>query len=112
MNLSIHEQQSVIASLQFSFFGPKLYVNSNPVDVVDTTPVMGLRPYLSRKRNNPLKIHVQHLSSLPKVFQLEDSVTRILIPIPTAVDITKRSKVKTSTMSPLPRSSPKTNSQL
>ncbi|KAK3037701.1 hypothetical protein RJ639_031072 [Escallonia herrerae] len=63
-------QQSTI-SLQFSFLGPKLYVNINPVDV-GKRPVTGLRLYLEGKRSNRLAIHLQQLSSLPKVFQLED----------------------------------------
>lgn len=32
----------------------------------------GLRLYLEGKRSNRLAIHLQHLSSLPKIFQLED----------------------------------------
>ncbi|KAK3011008.1 hypothetical protein RJ639_011912 [Escallonia herrerae] len=63
-------QRSTI-SLQFSFMGPKLYVNINPVDV-GKRPVTGLRLYLEGKRSNRLAIHLQQLSSLPKVFQLED----------------------------------------
>lgn len=35
-------------------------------------PVTGLRLYLEGKRSNRLAIHLQHLSSLPKIFQLED----------------------------------------
>lgn len=35
-------------------------------------PVTGLRLYLEGKRSNCLAIHLQHLSSLPKIFQLED----------------------------------------
>ncbi|KAL6228130.1 hypothetical protein ACLB2K_002084 [Fragaria x ananassa] len=61
------------ASLQFSFMGPKLYVNTNPVDV-GKKPVTGLRLYLEGKRSNCLAIHLQHLSSLPKTFQLQDQV--------------------------------------
>ncbi|KAJ1405008.1 Membrane attack complex component/perforin [Sesbania bispinosa] len=59
------------ASLQFSFMGPKLYVNTTPVDV-GKKPVTGLRLYLEGKKNNCLAIHLQHLSSLPKTFQLQD----------------------------------------
>ncbi|XP_057750428.1 MACPF domain-containing protein At4g24290-like [Arachis stenosperma] len=59
------------ASLQFSFMGPKLYVNTTPVDV-GKKPVTGLRLYLEGKRSNCLAIHLQHLSSMPKTFQLED----------------------------------------
>ncbi|GMH15003.1 hypothetical protein Nepgr_016844 [Nepenthes gracilis] len=58
-------------SLQFSFMGPKLYVNTTPVDV-GKRPVTGLRLYLEGRRNNRLAIHLQHLSSLPKIFQLID----------------------------------------
>lgn len=35
-------------------------------------PVTGLRLYLEGKRNNCLAIHLQHLSTLPKSFHLED----------------------------------------
>ncbi|XP_050206190.1 MACPF domain-containing protein At4g24290-like [Mercurialis annua] len=58
------------ASLQFSFMGPKLYVNTSPVDV-GMKPTTGLRLYLEGKRSNCLAIHLQHLSSMPKIFQLE-----------------------------------------
>lgn len=37
-------------------------------------PVTGLRLYLEGKRNNRLAIHLQHLSSLPNIFQLEDDL--------------------------------------
>ncbi|KAK4378702.1 hypothetical protein RND71_000564 [Anisodus tanguticus] len=59
------------ASLQFSLLGPRLYVNTTPVDV-GKRPVTGLRLYLEGRRSNRLAVHLQHLSSLPKVFQLED----------------------------------------
>ncbi|XP_050210010.1 MACPF domain-containing protein At4g24290 [Mercurialis annua] len=64
------KQQSTV-SLQFSLMGPKLFVNTMPVDV-GNRPVTGLRLYLEGKRSNRLAIHLQHLSSLPKVFQLAD----------------------------------------
>ncbi|GJX17036.1 perforin domain-containing protein [Tanacetum coccineum] len=57
------------ASLQFKFLGPKLYVNTNQVDV-GNTPVTGLRLYLEGKRNDCLAVHLQHLSSVPKNFKL------------------------------------------
>ncbi|XP_061346842.1 MACPF domain-containing protein At4g24290-like [Gastrolobium bilobum] len=59
------------ASLQFSLMGPKLYVNTTLVDV-GKKPVTGLRLYLEGKKSNCLAIHLQHLSSLPKTFQLQD----------------------------------------
>ncbi|KAL4580750.1 hypothetical protein LXL04_016952 [Taraxacum kok-saghyz] len=58
----------------FTFSGPELHVNTNMVDV-GKRPVTGLRLYLEGKRSNRLAIHLQHLSSLPKIFQLEDSST-------------------------------------
>ncbi|EEF49140.1 conserved hypothetical protein [Ricinus communis] len=64
-------KQQTNASLQFSFMGPKLYVNTIPVDV-GIKPVTGLRLYLEGKRSNCLAIHLQHLSSMPRTFQLED----------------------------------------
>ncbi|KAE8663724.1 MACPF domain-containing protein NSL1 [Hibiscus syriacus] len=69
--LGPQKKQQNSASLQFSFMGPKLYVNTTPV-YVDKKPVTGLRLYLEGKRGNCLAIHLQHLSSLPKTFQLED----------------------------------------
>lgn len=69
--LGPQRKQQSSASLQFSFMGPKLYVNTSPVDV-GKRPVTGLRLYLEGKRSNRLAIHVQHLSSLPKTFELQD----------------------------------------
>ncbi|GMY05042.1 MACPF domain-containing protein At4g24290 [Fagus crenata] len=69
--LGPQRKQQSSSSLQFSFLGPKLYVNTIPVDV-GKRPVTGLRLYLEGKRSNRLAIHLQHLSSLPKIFQLED----------------------------------------
>ncbi|XP_075648411.1 MACPF domain-containing protein At4g24290 [Castanea sativa] len=69
--LGPQRKQQSNASLQFSFLGPKLYVNTLPVDV-GKRPVTGLRLYLEGKRSNRLAIHLQHLSTLPKIFQLED----------------------------------------
>ncbi|XWS62406.1 hypothetical protein CRYUN_Cryun06bG0008100 [Craigia yunnanensis] len=57
--------------LQFKFLGPKLYVNTIPVDV-GKRPVTGLRLYLEGNRSNRLAVYMQHLSSLPKIFQLVD----------------------------------------
>lgn len=65
------KKQQSSASLQLSFMGPKLYVNTTPVDV-GMKPVTGLRLYLEGKRGNCLAIHLQHLSSLPQTFQLVD----------------------------------------
>eukprot|EP00252_Welwitschia_mirabilis_P001221 TRINITY_DN11118_c0_g1_i1.p1 TRINITY_DN11118_c0_g1~~TRINITY_DN11118_c0_g1_i1.p1 ORF type:complete len:603 (-),score=97.04 TRINITY_DN11118_c0_g1_i1:208-2016(-) len=59
------------ASLQFSLMGPKLYVNTIPVNV-GKRPVTGVRLYLEGKKCNRLAIHLQHLSTLPKILQLVD----------------------------------------
>ncbi|KAE9448309.1 hypothetical protein C3L33_19792, partial [Rhododendron williamsianum] len=69
--LGPQRRQLSTASLQFSFLGPKLYVNTTPV-YVGKRPVTGLRLYLEGKRSNRLAIHLQHLSSLPKILKLED----------------------------------------
>ncbi|CAN1305838.1 MACPF domain-containing protein At4g24290 [Linum perenne] len=69
--LGPQRRQHSSASLQFSFMGPKLFVNTIPVDV-GQRPVTGLRLYLEGRRCNRLAIHIQHLSSLPKIFQLKD----------------------------------------
>lgn len=69
--LGPQRRQQSTPSLQFSLMGPKLYVNTTPVDV-DKRPVTGIRLYLEGRRSNRLAIHLQHLSSLPKVFQLLD----------------------------------------
>ncbi|KAL3598047.1 hypothetical protein D5086_005965 [Populus alba] len=69
--LGPQRKQQNTASLQFSLMGPKLFVNTTPVDV-GKRPVTGLRLYLEGKRSNRLAIHLQHLSSLPKIFQLTD----------------------------------------
>lgn len=49
----------------------RLTLNYLQVDV-GKKPVTGLRLYLEGKKNNCLAIHLQHLSSLPKTFQLMD----------------------------------------
>ncbi|XP_058090154.1 MACPF domain-containing protein At4g24290 [Magnolia sinica] len=71
LTLGPQQKQQSSASLQFSFLGPKLFVNTSPVDV-GQRPVTGLRLFLEGKRSNRLAIHLQHLSSLPKTFQLCD----------------------------------------
>ncbi|GMH28287.1 hypothetical protein Nepgr_030130 [Nepenthes gracilis] len=51
-------------SLQFSFLGPKIHVNSIQVSSCKK-PVVGLRLYLEGKKGNQLAIHLQHLTTLP-----------------------------------------------
>lgn len=55
-------------SLQFSFMGPKVHVNSTQVSS-GKKPVMGLRLYLEGKKCNRLAMHIQHLSSLPNCME-------------------------------------------
>ncbi|XP_042009699.1 MACPF domain-containing protein At4g24290-like isoform X1 [Salvia splendens] len=69
--LGPQRRQQNTTSLQFSLMGPKLFINATAVDV-GKRPVTGLRLYLEGKRSNRLAIHLQHLSSLPNIFQLED----------------------------------------
>ncbi|CAA6663936.1 unnamed protein product [Spirodela intermedia] len=69
--LGPQRRQQSTASLQFSFMGPKLFVNTLPVDV-GRKPVTGLRLYLEGKKSNRLAIHIQHLSSSPQILQIQD----------------------------------------
>ncbi|KAI3462421.1 hypothetical protein Pfo_019084 [Paulownia fortunei] len=64
----MRKQQSN-ACLQFSFLGPKLYVNTNLLDI-GRKPVTGARLYLEGSRSNCLAIHLQHLQSCPERFHL------------------------------------------
>lgn len=43
---------------------------------MDKRPVTGLRLYLEGKRNNCLAVHMQHLSSMPESFHLQDEPNR------------------------------------
>ncbi|KAM6545677.1 hypothetical protein CsatB_026413 [Cannabis sativa] len=62
-------KKPVCASLQFSFFGPKINVSCTQVST-DKKPVVGLRLYLEGKKCNQLALHVQHLSSLPNTMNI------------------------------------------
>ncbi|CAL9169433.1 MACPF domain-containing protein At4g24290-like [Musa acuminata AAA Group] len=59
-------------SLQFRFLGPKLQINTDQVSS-DRKPVVGLRLYLEGRKCNRLAIHVQHLSSLPRILRASAS---------------------------------------
>ncbi|XP_077251046.1 MAC/Perforin domain-containing protein isoform X2 [Tasmannia lanceolata] len=65
------KRQGSTPSLQFSFMGPKLYVNMAKVDS-GNRPVTGIRLYLEGKKSDRLAIHLQHLSTLPRTLQLSD----------------------------------------
>ncbi|KAK9064258.1 hypothetical protein SSX86_015638 [Deinandra increscens subsp. villosa] len=60
-------------SLQFTFLGPRLYVNTIKVDS-ESRPVTGLRLYLEGRKSDRLAIHLQHLSSSPKLLELTDDL--------------------------------------
>ncbi|KAF2293909.1 hypothetical protein GH714_005597 [Hevea brasiliensis] len=64
--LEIREQR-----LRFADTSSSSSYSHKEVDV-GKRPVTGLRLYLEGKRSNRLAIHLQHLSSLPKIFQLAD----------------------------------------
>ncbi|KAI4332434.1 hypothetical protein L6164_017344 [Bauhinia variegata] len=64
----LQRKEPVCASLQFSLMGPKLYVSPDQV-TVGRKPVTGLRLSLEGSKQNRLAIHLQHLVSLPKIFQ-------------------------------------------
>lgn len=55
-------------SLQFNFWGPKLHVNNIQVSS-SRKPVIGLRLYLEGKNCNRLGVHIQHLSSMPRMLE-------------------------------------------
>ncbi|XP_043689676.1 MACPF domain-containing protein NSL1 isoform X2 [Telopea speciosissima] len=63
-------------ALQFSFMGPKLYVNTVQVDS-GNRPVTGIRLYLEGRKNDHLAIHLQHLEMLPKSIQLSDDYSHV-----------------------------------
>ncbi|KAJ4977300.1 hypothetical protein NE237_002406 [Protea cynaroides] len=58
-------------ALQFSFMGPRLYVNTVQVDS-GNRPVTGIRLYLEGRKSDHLAIHLQHLEMLPSSIQLRD----------------------------------------
>ncbi|KAH7546045.1 hypothetical protein FEM48_Zijuj01G0159000 [Ziziphus jujuba var. spinosa] len=69
--LTLRRRKQPSPSLQFTFLGPKLYVNTMKVDS-GNRPVTGIRLYLEGKKNDHLAIHLQHLSTLPNNLQLLD----------------------------------------
>ncbi|XP_057499473.1 MACPF domain-containing protein NSL1-like isoform X1 [Actinidia eriantha] len=69
--LAPRPKRQVSPSLQFTFMGPRLYVNTSKVDS-GNRPVTGIRLYLEGKRSDHLAVHLQHLSTLPQSLQLSD----------------------------------------
>ncbi|KAE8707548.1 MACPF domain-containing protein NSL1 [Hibiscus syriacus] len=72
--LGLKRRKQASPSLQFTFMGPKLYVNTARVDT-GNRPVTGIRLYLEGKKSDQLAIHLQHLSTLPTTFQLSDDLS-------------------------------------
>ncbi|KAI4343505.1 hypothetical protein L6164_010844 [Bauhinia variegata] len=72
IRLGSHWKHQANSWLRFSVLGPKLYINTIPVDV-GNRPVIGLRLQLEGRSNNRLAILLQHLASLPKSFPLSDN---------------------------------------
>ncbi|CAM0953967.1 unnamed protein product [Alopecurus aequalis] len=58
------KKRNTLPSLQFSFMGPKLRVNTAKVDS-GGRPVTGIRLFLEGKKNSRLGVHLQHLSATP-----------------------------------------------
>ncbi|XP_047159268.1 MACPF domain-containing protein At4g24290-like [Vigna umbellata] len=77
IRLGSHSKHQENTWLRFSILGPKLYVNTIPVDV-GNRPVVGLRLQLEGRRSNRLAIHLQHLASLPKSLPLSDNANTYL----------------------------------
>ncbi|XP_027340118.1 MACPF domain-containing protein At4g24290-like [Abrus precatorius] len=77
IRLGSHWKHQVNTWLRFSILGPKLYINTIPVDV-GNRPVIGLRLQLEGRRSNRLAIHLQHLASLPKSLPLSDNANAYL----------------------------------
>ncbi|KAI5561496.1 hypothetical protein BDE02_16G121200 [Populus trichocarpa] len=66
-NIPGHQRKEpVCPSLQFSMMGQKLYVSQEQISV-GRKPVTGLRLCLEGAKQNRLRIHLQHLASLPKI---------------------------------------------
>ncbi|KAI3680735.1 hypothetical protein L6452_35510 [Arctium lappa] len=71
--LASRRKRNPTPSLQFTFLGPRLYVNTTKVDS-ENRPVTGVRLYLEGRKSDRLAIHLQHLSSVPKMLELSDDI--------------------------------------
>ncbi|KAJ0589729.1 putative membrane attack complex component/perforin (MACPF) domain-containing protein [Helianthus annuus] len=69
--LASRRKKNPSPSLQFTFLGPRLYVNTVKVNS-ENRPVTGVRLYLEGRKSDRLAIHLQHLSSVPKMLELTD----------------------------------------
>ncbi|CAH1440158.1 unnamed protein product [Lactuca virosa] len=69
--LAARRKTPSMPSLQFTFLGPRLHINTTKVDS-GNRPVTGVRLYLEGRKSNRLAIHLQHLSTVPKSLELFD----------------------------------------
>ncbi|XP_076918160.1 MACPF domain-containing protein NSL1-like [Bidens hawaiensis] len=72
--LASRRKKTPSPSLQFTFLGPRLYVNTVKVSS-ENRPVTGVRLYLEGRKSDRLAIHLQHLSSAPKTLELSNDFT-------------------------------------
>ncbi|KAH9298403.1 hypothetical protein KI387_030085, partial [Taxus chinensis] len=68
LTLGLPRKRILCPPLQFSLMSPKLYVNMAQVSV-GRNLVSGLRLYLEGKKCDRLAVHLQHLSTLPRILQ-------------------------------------------
>ncbi|KAK1420428.1 hypothetical protein QVD17_22012 [Tagetes erecta] len=71
--LASRRKKNPSSSLQFTFLGPRIYVNTVKV-TSENRPVTGVRLYLEGQKSDRLAIHLQHLSSVPKMLELTDEL--------------------------------------
>ncbi|KAI3740715.1 hypothetical protein L2E82_31186 [Cichorium intybus] len=75
--LAARRKTRSMPSLQFTFLGPRLYVNTTKVDS-GNRPVTGVRLYLEGRKRDHLAIHLQHLSAVPKSLEIYDDLSNEL----------------------------------
>ncbi|XP_023769180.1 MACPF domain-containing protein NSL1 [Lactuca sativa] len=75
--LAARRKTPSMPSLQFTFLGPRLHINTTKVDS-GNRPVTGVRLYLEGRKSNRLAIHLQHLSTVPKSLELFDDFSNEL----------------------------------
>lgn len=69
VNIPGHQRKEPVCRfLQFSLMGSKLYISSEQISV-GRKPVTGLRLCLEGAKQNRLAIHLEHLTSLPKILR-------------------------------------------
>ncbi|KAI4296789.1 hypothetical protein L6164_036714 [Bauhinia variegata] len=71
LGLGPMRRRTMSPSLQFTFMGKKLYVNTVQVET-EYRPVTGIRLFLEGRESNYLAVHLQHLANLPSIFHVSD----------------------------------------